>query len=174
MRKANTNDLEKIKEIIKKAKISLKNDCVDQWQRGNPDEKLLIRQISSGKSYVLEKNGEILAYAFLSDEEEKTYEPIKNKMKGENYFVIHTFCVDTDHRGEGLASIFFDEIIKKAKKRGKDCLRIDTHEDNFRMRSLISKMNFSYVGEIFIDDSGVFIKRFAYELVLWLMTNKKK
>ncbi len=174
MRKANFKDLKKISEIIDKAKESLKNDGVDQWQNGTPNLPLLGQQVSRANSYVYEKDGFIVVYAYLSEEYEPTYASVKSIMKGKNPITIHTFCVDKDIRGEGVASKFFKEIKAYAIKNNKDAIRIDTHEDNFRMRGFIDKMGFSYLGPIYVDDNGKIMPRLAYELMLWSIKHKKR
>lgn len=87
-------------------------------------------------------------------------------VKGNNAYTIHTFCVADEAKGKGVASKFFDEIITFAKENGKDSLRIDTHEDNFKMRGLIEKMGFQFLGQIYIKDNGQTKPRLAYELLL--------
>ena len=87
-------------------------------------------------------------------------------MKGENYITIHTFCVDSSMGHKGIASKFFDQIIDFAKNEARDAIEIDTHEDNFRMKGLIKKMGFSYLGKIYINDNGTPMPRVAYELLL--------
>ena len=59
-----------------------------------------------------------------------------------------------------------DRIIAYAKENNKDSLRIDTHEDNFKMRGLILKMGFEELGQIYIKDDGMTKPRIAYELIL--------
>lgn len=166
MRKANLKDLKNIINIIDQAKAALKDDGVDQWQNGSPDNMLVGRQITRNSSYVYEKDGNILAYAYLSEDYEPTYAAVMSLVKGNNAYTIHTFCVADEAKGKGVASKFFDEIVTFAKENDKDSLRIDTHEDNFKMRGLIEKMGFQFLGQIYIKDNGQTKPRLAYELLL--------
>lgn len=166
MRNANLKDLKNIIDIINKARAALKDDGVDQWQNGSPDNMLVGRQITRNSSYVYEKDEKILAYAYLSEDYEPTYAAVMSLVKGNNAYTIHTFCVADEAKGKGVASKFFDEIIDFAKENGKDSLRIDTHEDNFKMRGLIEKMGFQFLGQIYIKDNGQTKPRLAYELLL--------
>ena len=68
MKIAKITDIEKINKIIEKAEVSLKNDGIDQWQKGSPDRALLARQIMRNRAYVFEENDEILAYVYLSED----------------------------------------------------------------------------------------------------------
>ncbi len=166
MRKAIFSDLDKIKEIVNDAKKSLKDDGVDQWQRGVPDMASLARQISRDSAYVYELDENIMAYAYLSNDYEPTYASVANDMKRNNPYTIHTFCVNKNTKELGVATNFMKDIIKKAREDGKDSLRIDTHEDNFKMRGLIEKMDFEFRGVIYIRDFDITAQRLAYELVL--------
>lgn len=166
MRIATFNDLDKIYKIVEKAKESLKNDGVDQWQKGSPDRELLARQISRNRAYVYEKDGQVIAYAYLSEDYEPTYASVRNMMKGENSITVHTFCIDSDFGKQGIATKFFGQIIDFARNEKRDAIEIDTHEDNFRMRGLIEKMGFSYMGIIYVNDNGIPMPRVAYELML--------
>ena len=166
MKKAKLSDLKNIINIVDQAKESLKDDGVDQWQNGSPDIMLIGRQISSGNSYIIVGDEDILAYAYLSDEYEPTYAAVMNIVKGVDAYTIHTFCVANHAKGKGVASLFFEEIIDYARENGKDSLRIDTHEDNFKMRGLIKKLGFKELGQIYIRDNGLTKARIAYELML--------
>jgi possible acetyltransferase len=166
MRKANFKDLEKVSDIVEEAKKSLKNDGVDQWQKGTPNLPLLAKQVSRNYSYIYEKDGEVLAYAYLNPDYDPTYASVREAMKGDNSITIHTLCVNKDKMGKGIGSLFFEQIKDFAVKNNKDSLRIDTHKDNFRMRGLIKKFGFSYIGIIYINDNGIAKPRYAYELLL--------
>lgn len=69
-------------------------------------------------------------------------------------------------RENGLGSRFMMEILKFGIKLNLDSLRIDTHQDNFRMRSLLNKFGFKKIGKILIDEEGKKKPRIAYELML--------
>ena len=166
MRKAEINDIKKIVNIIDEAKKNLKADGIDQWQIDSMNEEFLLKQIKTGKSFVYE-DGEILAYAYLSDDIEKAYMVWDDDFSGKKPITIHTFAVDSNNTKRGVAMKFFIDIIKYAQKYQFDSLRIDTHEDNFKMRGLINKLGFKKIGNIFIDEEGRKKPRICYERYLW-------
>ncbi|WP_308749528.1 GNAT family N-acetyltransferase [uncultured Anaerococcus sp.] len=166
MRKAEIKDLNKIVNIIVNAKKSLKDEGIDQWQIDSMNEDFLARQIATGKSFVYEEFGVICAYAFLSDEKEEAYKPWEDDFEGKKPLTIHTFAVDLDMTKRGIATKFFIDIIIHAEKNSFDALRIDTHEDNFKMRGLINKLGFRKIGQIFIDEEGTKKPRICYERFL--------
>ena len=166
MRKAEIKDINKIVNIIEDAKCGLKADGIDQWQIESMDENFLKGQIESGKAYIYEE-GEILAYGFLSDEKEAAYKVWEKDFEGDRPLTIHTFAVDSKMKKRGIALKFFIDIIKFAEENHFDSLRIDTHEDNFKMRGLINKLGFKKIGNIFIDEEGRKKPRICYERLLW-------
>lgn len=166
MRKARFKDLNKIEEIILSAKKSLKEDGIDQWQIDSLNREFLKNQLEKEKSYVFEKDGRILAYAFLSDKKEENYNPIEEEFEGKDYLTIHTLAVANDFKEKRIGTRFLIDIINFANTKGLDSLRIDTHEDNLKMRGLINKIGFKKRGLIFVDDEGSPKPRFAYELIL--------
>ena len=166
MRKAEINDIKKIVNIIDEAKKNLKADGIDQWQIDSMNEEFLLEQIKTGKSFVYE-DGEILAYAYLSDDIEKAYRVWEDDFSGKKPITVHTFAVHSQMTKRGVAMKFFIDIIKYAKKYQFDSLRIDTHEDNFKMRGLINKLGFKKIGNIFIDEEGRKKPRICYERLLW-------
>ena len=165
MRKAEINDIKKIVNIIDEAKKNLKADGIDQWQIDSMNEEFLLKQVKTGKSFVYE-DGEILAYAYLSDEKEEAYKVWEDDFAGKNPITIHTFAVHSQMTKRGVAMKFFIDIIKYDKKYQFDSLRIDTHEDNYKMRGLINKLGFKKIGNIFIDEEGRKKPRICYERLL--------
>lgn len=166
MRKAEIKDLKKIVNIIESAKKSLKDEGIDQWQIESMNEDFLAGQIATRKSFVYEDQGVICAYAFLSDDKEEAYGPWEDDFEGKNPLTIHTFAVDSMMTKRGIAMKFFIDIIIHAEKNSFDALRIDTHEDNFKMRGLINKLGFRKLGQIFIDEEGAKKPRICYERLL--------
>lgn len=166
IRIAKKTDIRRIEEFIALAKASLKKDGVDQWQKSNPDKNLIEGQIEKKSGYVYERDGEVYAYAFLSENVEPTYDRYENDFERSTYLVIHTFMVDSKAKIKGLGTKFMGEIVSLAENLGKDSLRIDTHEDNFRMRGLLDKFSFRKLGLIQIDEDGILKDRICYEKVL--------
>lgn len=167
MRKANLSDIKTIENIIILAKKSIREAGIDQWQIDSMNKTFLENQIRQGKSFVYEENETILAYAYLSDEKELAYKVWEDEFDGQKPITIHTFAVESSMTKRGVALKFFIDIIKYAEKNGYDSLRIDTHEDNYKMRGLINKLGFRKIGEIFIDEEGNKKPRICYERILW-------
>lgn len=79
LRLTTTNDLTAVMTIINQAKVYFKEQGINQWQDGYPDELTIINDISRHEAYVLEDNGEIVATAMISKELEPSYNYIEGK-----------------------------------------------------------------------------------------------
>ena len=152
-------------KIINEGKLSLKNNGVNQWQNGYPNEEVIITDILNDESYVLEHNSEIIGTTALSFRGEKTYDKIyegKWLSNGE-YAVVHRIA---SCRIDGVKSVG-TEILKEVERiclsRNIKNIKIDTHEDNKIMQRLLSKNNYKYCGIIYLEDGS---KRIAFEKVI--------
>ena len=62
------------------------------------------------------------------------------------YGVIHRLAMAKEYRGLGIAKFIFEELHQKLEKSNIKSLKIDTHEENLGMQSLIKKMGYKYCG----------------------------
>lgn len=85
LRLTTTNDLTAVMTIINQAKVYFKEQGINQWQDGYPDELTIIND-SRHEAYVLEDNGEIVATAMISKELEPSY----NYIEGNGFKIMHT------------------------------------------------------------------------------------
>lgn len=148
--------------IVSDAKEFLRQNGVDQWQNGYPDEEMFFDDIKGGESHVVLCDGKIAAVAMLSFAGEPTYSVIRD---GEwltcgEYGVVHRISVARDMRGHGIAAFIFDQAEKICVENSVYSLRADTHEDNIPMRKTLRRCGFSYCGTITVEDGT---DRRAYE-----------
>ncbi|EEH98604.1 GNAT family N-acetyltransferase [Clostridium tertium] len=161
-RKSTEKDLKNIMKIINEAKAFLKNNKVDQWQNGYPNEGVILKDIRNNISYVLEDTGEIIGTTSLSFDVEETYNNIYEGkwISNGKYAVIHRIAVSNNINRKGIGT----EIIKKSEEiclsKGIKNIKIDTHEDNLIMQKLLEKNSFKYCGVIYLLDGS---KRIAFE-----------
>lgn len=179
-RKSTYDDVDKILEIIEKAKAGLKKLGLDQWQNGYPDRQVIENDVKLGISYVLEdveksekelksENSEkILGTIVLSPEKEVPYSKIEGKwISDDDYMVIHRLAVDTYVKNKGIATKILEFSEKVCLEKKILSLKADTHEDNEPMKKLLEKNGFSYCGIIYLDkEPDVGEKRIAYEKII--------
>lgn len=165
-RKASLEDIESIGHLIEMARKSLRDDGIDQWQKTNPNEDIIREQIEKDDAYVFDKEGKVLAYAYVFDGVDPCYNIHEGKFKSDSYLVIHTLMVDNRGVVPKLGTKFMEALVDFTEKSGKEAIRIDTHQDNFRMRGLLDKFSFEEIGIVQIDEDGIPKDRICYEKVL--------
>ena len=159
---AKTNQVDEILEIIEQTKIIFKNKGIDQWQNGYPNRDSIINDINNNSGYVYLDNDIVLGYFYIMYENEITYENIYEGdwLTNKPYFTIHRLTVNANCRRQGIASEMFKFISELAKIKNLN-IRVDTHNDNKPMKTLLLKSGFKYCGIIELKDKAL---RNAYEL----------
>lgn len=159
LKKTKLDDIDKVMEIINQAKQYFKNNNIDQWQEGYPNEESIKEDIMNEEAYVLEDNGKILGTCMVTIQGEPTYHTIDGKwLFNEDYVCVHRIAVDEQYKGAGLASIILDQAI--AMYPNFHSVRMDTHEDNLSMQRFLTKYGFVFCGIITLQNGA---PRRAYE-----------
>lgn len=146
IRKTNHRDLDTVMQIYRSAReFMVKSGNPTQWWEGYPPRELIVGDIESGDSYVVEENGEILAVFLYKKGIDPTYINIEEGawLNDEPYAVIHRIAVNA--KGRGVAAFVFDTVYGWCGN-----IRIDTHEDNEPMKRALTKNGFQYCGIIHI------------------------
>jgi ribosomal protein S18 acetylase RimI-like enzyme len=161
-RKATLGDIHDIMNIIVKAQTYFREQGIDQWQNGYPNDQIIKDDINDGNSYVLLVNDIILGTAAILFGIEKTYEVIYNGkwLSDGEYATLHRIAIDSNFWGLGLASTILRKAEKLCIENNINSLRVDTHEDNLPMQGLLKKNGYNYCGIIYLEDGS---KRLAYE-----------
>ncbi|WP_455041359.1 GNAT family N-acetyltransferase [Leptotrichia buccalis] len=179
-RKSTFDDVDRILEIIEKAKIELRKLGLDQWQNGYPDRKVIENDVKLGISYVLEdieKNGnelesenftKILGTIVLSPKKEELYSKIEGKwITNNDYIVIHRLAVDSEVKNKGIATKILKFSEEECIKNKILSIKTDTYENNEPMKKFLEKNGFSYCGVIYLDkEPDIGEKRIAYEKII--------
>ena len=156
LRKSTLEDVPRIMEVINDAKALLKSLHIDQWQNGYPNAEQIENDIKNDESYVIvnDKNT-IMATTMFTLRKEPTYKVVENGNwlidKNLPYGVIHRLAMSKDFRGKGVAKFIFKELHQKLKNQNIQSLKIDTHEENIGMQSLIKNMGYKYCGIIYTN-----------------------
>ena len=127
-----------------------------QWSDKYPDEETLLNDIARGELYIAHDGNEIYGVFMLSFSGEDTYKEIQGAwINDEPYAVIHRIA--SFGKGKNL----LEEAINFAFEKTNN-IRIDTHEDNNIMRTLLKKLGFIYTGIIHLKNGD---ERRAYQLI---------
>ena len=179
-RKSTFDDVDRILEIIEKAKIELRQLGLDQWQNGYPNREVIENDVKNEISYVLEsieKNEnelesenlkKILGTIVLSPKKEIPYSKIEGKwITTDDYIVIHRLAVDSEIKNKGIATKILEFSEKECIKNKILSIKTDTHENNEPMKKFLEKNGFSYCGVIYLDrEPDIGEKRIAYEKII--------
>lgn len=166
LRRARQSDCERIMELILQAKAYFMEMGIDQWQEENYPAIDTIRQdIEDENCYVVEDEHGIIASSVILFEDDPNYDVIEqgNWLSEGPYAVMHRVVTDQEQKGKGVAGLFFEYALQKAKKLGFASVRIDTHGDNHSMQRYILKHGFCYCGIVYVSGHA---PRNAYEYLI--------
>lgn len=168
IRLSKIEDIPKIMIVINDAKSYLAAQNIDQWQNGYPNTAQVENDIKKGESYVLVNDENlVLATAMFTLRKEPTYKKVieGNWLVSEEeiYGVIHRMAIKKEYRKFGLATLLFNEFHQQLKVKDIQSLKIDTHEDNLGMQSLLKKLGYVYCGIIYTNYNA---KRLAFEKIV--------
>ena len=148
VRAANENDIEQIKAIFAQAREYFRENGIDQWQTGYPEDFVIKHDINSHYAYVLCDGEKVVAVCSVMHTPDPSYAQIDGKWHTKDgYYTIHRVAVDGRSKGQGLASLLFS-FAEKEIMGGKGQLRADTHRDNHSMQRLLEKNGFERCGII--------------------------
>ena len=149
MRTARAEDIDCIMEIYAAAQeYMIASGNPTQWRRTNPARELIEADVAAGRCRVITEGGEIHAVAAICEGEDPAYPGIVGKwLNDAPYIAIHRIA--SDGRVRGVFRFVSDEC-----KRISDNVRVDTHENNRKMRENIAACGFVHCGTVFMADGS--------------------
>ena len=149
MRTARAEDIDRIMQVYAAAQeYMIASGNPTQWRRTNPARELIEDDVAAGRCRVLTEGGEIHAVAAICAGEDPAYPGIVGKwLNDEPYITIHRIA--SDGKCRGVFRFVADEC-----KRLCDNVRVDTHENNRRMRENIAACGFVHCGTVFMADGS--------------------
>ena len=176
VRRAEPSDLERVMEVLGEGREALGELGIDQWQRGYPSEEVVRRDIAGGNCWVAvpeDADGIIMATACIMLDGEPIYDAIDGAWLTEctsanpSYATVHRVAVSSGGTRRGLARLLFAHAESLARRSGYRSVRVDTHEGNVRMRTLLPSLGYSQCGVVMLaDPSEPTRERIAYEKVV--------
>lgn len=140
--------------IINEAKRHLKEQGIDQWQNGYPDENCIRDDAKLEKGYFIKENEEVLGYLCIDFSGEEAYKTLKGRWNSnDDYVVVHRMAFSESARGKNLSDKIFGLVEKMSTEKGINYFRIDTDEANKKMQHILKKNGFSYCGTVNFDNS---------------------
>lgn len=169
-RHSTIRDIDAMMEVIDSGKELLKEQGIDQWQKGYPNRELLLKDVEAGIGYVVEDAGRIVGVCAVTFTGEEAYREIKNGAwltpDDSVYATIHRGAIAKESRGQGLTTFLFSAVEAMARENGAVSMRADTHPENPGMRRSLEKAGFVRCGEIaLLEGEEAGDVRVAYEKV---------
>ncbi|MBR2860506.1 MAG: N-acetyltransferase [Clostridia bacterium] len=126
----------------------------NQWGKTYPEKETLLEDVRNNRLYTVNSGGEIVGAFMFYVGIEPTYKIIRGAWQNdEEYGVIHR--VASGGKVKGVFSALLDFCLTKTNH-----LRIDTHQDNVVMQSVLAKHGFTKCGIIYLANGD---ERIAYE-----------
>ncbi len=146
IRKSKIEDIPTLLEIAEEARqIMRESGNMNQWTDGYPSLDVFEEDITRNVSYVIEREGTLVATFALIPGPDITYNKIYEGawLNEDPYYVIHRIASRKGAKG----------VLKEALDYGfekTENIRIDTHRDNVIMQHLLRKYGFAYCGIIYL------------------------
>ncbi len=155
LRRAMPEEFQMAMDMINDAKRHLKEQGIDQWQNGYPDEKCILLDIQNQKGYFFtDERGIPFGYVCIDCEGEPAYDHLNGTWNtAEPYVVAHRMAFSEKARGQGTSTLAFQLIEDFAREKNITSFRVDTDEDNKKMQHILKKNGFMYTGTIWFDNS---------------------
>ena len=163
-RLASLEDIDEVMTIIEDGRAFLSTQNSGQWQDGYPNRDTLLNDIKQGNLYVVLKDKDIAGVCALTYHEDDYDHLYEGKwLTDYPYMVMHRIAVKKEYRSLGYGKKLFEVFIDVTSKKGYHSLRIDTHENNIRMRKLMDDYGFVYCGKAILTPNK---DRMVFEKVI--------
>ena len=144
IRKANKDDLKTLSCYARIVARDLRQNKIEQWSETYPDYPDFEKDLNRDALFVVETDSGVIGSITVLPENDPYYRLLAWKVR--KALVIHRLMILPAFRREKQGTKLFEFAIEYGRQNGYDGLKVDTHPDNFRMRSLILKMDFKEVG----------------------------
>lgn len=162
-RKATTNEIPAIWDILQQAIIRRRTDGSDQWQDGYPNPEVVKKDIDAGHGFVLTEDETIVGYTAVLINDEPEYAKIIGEwLSNDDFVVFHRVAISENHLGKGLSKKILEFIEDFALSNKIYSIKADTNFDNPAMLKIFEKSGYKYCGKVYFRGS----ERKAFEKVL--------
>ena len=167
-RRSTPADLADMLAIVEAGKAFLRQQGVDQWQRGDPSEAGLLQDITAGESWVLCQEGRVMGTLALVFRPDPSYAVIQGAWgSSQPYAALHRVGMHPDARGTGLAAQLMEGVVSQCQKQGFGYLRVDTHAQNLPMQRFLLKSGFTARGDLtLVEGAEAGCPRIGFDRIL--------
>ena len=164
---ATDKDVDEIEKIYEYAVKTIGELGIDQWQNGYPCKESIIEDLEKQRLYVCRDPSGVIGVCAVIKDGEPAYNNIYggNWLTNGKYITIHRFAVSGRSRRCGVGTFMIKRIESMAAEEGFPSIRIDTHNGNVPMRSMLNASEFTHCGTINLASGD---ERAAYEKLVKL------
>ena len=145
-RKATTNDLEAIDDLVRAAIETMEENGIFQWDDLYPVREDFQKDIDEGQLYVGLAHGQMAVVYALNQTCDEEYENGRWQYRDEAFYVIHRLCVNPSFQNKGIAKSTLLHIEKQLTERGVHVIRLDVFSNNPYALRLYRSMGYLEVG----------------------------
>lgn len=149
IRKARLDDIEEILQIVSETIEDMRKEGNPQWNETYPTKEHFSKDINSGHLYIYEINKELAGFICINNIENKEY---KNLVWSQNKqaLVIHRFAVKRKYQRQKIGTKLMLFVEKYAREKSINYIKVDTNSTNIRMNALFKKLDYHFVGTIYM------------------------
>ncbi len=148
IRKAFPEDIDRITEIYAFARKCMEESGnPTQWVNGYPSKELILNDIKNDGCYVCYSEGQLAGVFYFKQENDPTYEKIYDGQWLNNapYGVVHRIA--SNGKVKGMATFCLQWCFGQHPN-----IKVDTHQDNTVMQTVLAKNGFVKCGIIYTDN----------------------
>jgi ribosomal protein S18 acetylase RimI-like enzyme len=147
IRLAAKEDISQIMDVVRKVVPIMRESGNFQWGDDYPNPEVFARDIALNQLWIAAVEGRIVGVTAITTDQDPEYADAGWDIT-EEAIVTHRLAVDPDTQGLGIAKALFAQADEVAKTRRITILRVDTNSENVAMRALLSKLGYTFSGEI--------------------------
>jgi ribosomal protein S18 acetylase RimI-like enzyme len=165
LRKATVSDIDSVLSIALKLVEVLNSIGNYQWNEYYPLKDHFQEDVKNGELFIAyeedkqlpegSKNNdscEILGFVAITTEQSPEYTDLDWMNNFSVAIVPHRIGVSPSAQGKGVAQLLMSHAEVIARERKIPCIRVDTHVLNQPMQHIFTKLDYSYIGNIFMSD----------------------
>ena len=154
IRKANSEDLNTVMQIIKSCTQDMISKKIYQWNDKYPNKETFYNDIKNEHLLVLIKENKILGCVSVTDQMDDFYTKIDWIAPTKKNLYVHRLAVHPKYQGLGYAKEIMNFIENNAIESNCDSIRLDTFSMNKKNNNFYSNIGYEKLGQIYFRDQS--------------------
>ncbi len=147
IRRANSQDLNAIMNLIRSCTNHMEAQKIHQWDEIYPDEGTIKSDIDKQQLYLLEDDGHICGIIAINEVQEPEYKNVNWKFPGKT-LVVHRLAIEPSYQRKGLAKMLMQFAHKVAIEQQYETIRLDAFIHNPASVALYERLGYRMAGTV--------------------------